>query len=164
LYLKRKMSVHHLSHLRSSSFLGRLPRTVLYSQAVILLSTIWTPFRITITTYAYRHLVRLINAAMTSHCGIPNSFPKVCKFETLGVHPCHSIRKKFKYPAFSIPAAPCLSARFPITSQSARAIPVRTGKRRAARSKPDWSCAIMNSIVEEGGEDSCGCVNMIPAK
>jgi hypothetical protein len=40
---------------------------------------------------------------------------------------------------------------------------VRIGKRRIARSKPDWSFAIMNNIVEEG-EDSCGCVNMIPEK
>ena len=45
------LSVHHLSHLRSSSFLGCLPRTVLYSHAVTLLSTIWTLIRVTITTY-----------------------------------------------------------------------------------------------------------------
>jgi hypothetical protein len=77
---RRCLSVHHLSHLRSSSFPGRLPRTVLYLHAVILLSTIWTLIGITITAHVYiSFLLRLINAAMTPHCGIPKNAPKVCK-------------------------------------------------------------------------------------
>ena len=97
LYLKRMMvllSVHHLSHLLLPlHFQAVTSRTVLYSHTaiIILLSTIWTLFRITVDTHlysAYRSSYVLLMLPRHSTVIFPRASPKSVNRETLGADSC----------------------------------------------------------------------------